>query len=209
MARRWLLARPPWLPPQLLQGAPGERRAAGPVVQRTPQPGRVLGGGAGGGRAAAAAAAAAWRRHGREGSAPSCSQPSTLCQRPWAGPPRCHAQAHIGRLLPHRRQVPRDPASGRVAAYVALHGHGTYPRPGRVLRHFFLGNDLCSGRGPVWRPRRVVLLPPLHEEAAAAPGHGPPAAGGLLWLQPCLRPPDYRKRLHMSSKAARGGRTGC
>ncbi|EFN60057.1 hypothetical protein CHLNCDRAFT_133315 [Chlorella variabilis] len=65
-------------------------------------------------------------------------------------------------------QVPRDPQTGRVAAYVALHGHGTYPRPGRVLRHFFLGNDLCSGAGPVWRPRRVVLLPPLHREAEAA-----------------------------------------
>ncbi|KAI3429626.1 hypothetical protein D9Q98_005712 [Chlorella vulgaris] len=75
-------------------------------------------------------------------------------------------------------EVPRDPASGRVAAFVALHGHGTYPQAGRVLRHFFLGNDLCSGEGPIWRPRHVVLLPPLHEEAAAAATGDAPAAVG-------------------------------
>jgi hypothetical protein len=32
-------------------------------------------------------------------------------------------------------------------------------QPGRVLRHFFLGNDLCCDSGLVWSPRRVVLLP--------------------------------------------------
>lgn len=84
-------------------------------------------------------------------------------------------------------QVPRDPQTGRVAAYVALHGHGTYPRPGRVLRHFFLGNDLCSGAGPVWRPRRVVLLPPLHREAeAAAAGEAlAPIGEAASGLGPC------------------------
>lgn len=56
-------------------------------------------------------------------------------------------------------RVLRDAISQRPVAYVALHGHGTYPRPGRVLRHFFLGNDLCADGGVEWRPRRVVLLP--------------------------------------------------
>ena len=50
--------------------------------------------------------------------------------------------------------------SGRPLAFIALHGHGNYPRPGRYVRHFFLGNDLTSSTGPVWCPRTVVLLPP-------------------------------------------------
>ena len=86
-------------------------------------------------------------------------------------------------------QVPRDPLTGRIAAFVALHGHGVYPQPGRVLRHFLLGNDLCSRDGPVWRPQSVVLLPPRHqeqEEAAAAGGAAPGAIGGChaaaCWL---------------------------
>ncbi|KAL4425890.1 hypothetical protein ABPG75_009906 [Micractinium tetrahymenae] len=53
-------------------------------------------------------------------------------------------------------QVPRCPATGRISAFVALHGHGTYPAVGRVFRHFFCGNDLCSAAGPVWRPRKVL-----------------------------------------------------
>lgn len=51
---------------------------------------------------------------------------------------------------------------GRPIAYTALHGHGVYPMPGRIPRHFFMGNDLCSAGGPVWRPHTVVLLPPVH-----------------------------------------------
>lgn len=64
---------------------------------------------------------------------------------------------------PSPAQVPRCPTSGRIAAFVALHGHGTYPAVGRVFRHFFCGNDLCSAAGPAWRPRKVVLLPHVHE----------------------------------------------
>ena len=88
-------------------------------------------------------------------------------------------------------QVPRDPLTWRIAAFVALHGHGVYPQPGRVLRHFFMGNDLCSGDGPVWRPQRVVVLPLRHQqerEAAAAAGawDGLRAPGGCCvatcWL---------------------------
>lgn len=68
-------------------------------------------------------------------------------------------------------QVPRC-RDGSIAAFVAKHGHGVYPSPGRVYRHFYLGNDLCSSHGPVWRPRRVVLLPPLqlqHDDAGDSP----------------------------------------
>lgn len=74
--------------------------------------------------------------------------------------------------------VPRD-ADGRILAYVAKHGHGVYPSPGRVLRHVFLGNDLCSGAGLAWRPRRVVLLP-----LADAPG-----GDGQRFVQPRLASP--------------------
>ena len=64
-----------------------------------------------------------------------------------------------GEWVPHTR-VPKERApGGRIISYVALHGHGHYPRTGTVLRHFFLGNDKCSADGTVWRPRRVVLLP--------------------------------------------------
>jgi len=88
-------------------------------------------------------------------------------------------------------KVPRT-SSGRPVAYIALHGHGNYPRvsevtvsgthlpsftrrdssahtpnpfcliavqTGRILRHVFLGNDRCSENGPVWSPRKIVLLP--------------------------------------------------
>lgn len=55
-------------------------------------------------------------------------------------------------------QIPRS-ATGRPIAYVALHGHGNYPRCGTIPRHFFLGNDRCDNIGRVWRPRRLVLLP--------------------------------------------------
>ncbi|GAB4823799.1 hypothetical protein N2152v2_010845 [Parachlorella kessleri] len=58
-------------------------------------------------------------------------------------------------------RVPRN-EHGRPLAYVALHGHGVYPMAARIPRHFFLGNDLTSGRGPTWAPATVVLLPPVH-----------------------------------------------
>jgi len=56
-------------------------------------------------------------------------------------------------------KVPRDEVTGRIKAYVALHGHGTYPRKGIIHRHFYLGNDHTSDRGKVWRPSKMVLLP--------------------------------------------------
>jgi hypothetical protein len=101
-------------------------------------------------------------------------------------------------------QVPRDTPGERPVAYVALHGHGTYPRPGRVLRHFCLGNDKCSDNGPAWLPHRVVLLPNINaapsrqaggvllDEAVGSSGEPPPATetppvvkGGSLALLHC------------------------
>lgn len=57
------------------------------------------------------------------------------------------------------QKVPIDEVTGRIKAYVALHGHGTYPRKGIIHRHFYLGNDHTSDRGKVWRPNKMVLLP--------------------------------------------------
>lgn len=68
---------------------------------------------------------------------------------------------HDGVWLPVEA-MPRDTkGSGRPAAFVAFHGHGCYPSPGRHLRALLVANDLCSAYGPVWRPRRCVLLPHL------------------------------------------------
>lgn len=47
---------------------------------------------------------------------------------------------------------------GRIVAYVAKHGHGTYPTSGTHLRAGFLANDRTSSRGTAWAPRRLVLL---------------------------------------------------
>ena len=56
-------------------------------------------------------------------------------------------------------KVPKSMKTGRHIAYIALNGHGNYPRAGTVMRHFFLGNDKCSETGPVWQPKKVILLP--------------------------------------------------
>ena len=56
-------------------------------------------------------------------------------------------------------EVRQGPYSRRHLAFIAKHGHGNYPTPGTIHRHFFLGNDKCSAVGPVWCPRKVVLLP--------------------------------------------------
>ena len=43
-------------------------------------------------------------------------------------------------------QVPRT-ADGRPISYVALHGHGSYPVTGRIIRLFGAFNDHTSARG--------------------------------------------------------------
>lgn len=63
--------------------------------------------------------------------------------------------AHSTSLQP--RSSPESPLPTLAAAL----------QPGTIPRHFFLGNDKCSGKGLVWRPRTLVLLPPMHEEHAA------------------------------------------
>ncbi|KDD77060.1 hypothetical protein H632_c29p0 [Helicosporidium sp. ATCC 50920] len=65
-----------------------------------------------------------------------------------------------------------DAVSGRVCAYVALNGHGTYPRPGRVWRHFGLANDNTCRSGAAWAPKRVVLLPPVLHDRFVGDGAG-------------------------------------
>lgn len=50
-------------------------------------------------------------------------------------------------------------SDNRPLAFIAKHGHGNYPTPGTIHRHFYLANDRTSASGPLWRPRRVILLP--------------------------------------------------
>ncbi|KAK9841890.1 hypothetical protein WJX84_003102 [Apatococcus fuscideae] len=64
----------------------------------------------------------------------------------------------------------REASTGRPRMYVALHGHGTYPRPASFMRAFFMANDRCSNAGAVWRPETCVILP----AAPSAPGSPAP-----------------------------------
>ncbi|KAK9838661.1 hypothetical protein WJX74_000956 [Apatococcus lobatus] len=80
----------------------------------------------------------------------------------------------------------REASTGRPRMYVALHGHGTYPRPASFMRAFFMANDRCSNAGAVWRPETCVILP----AAPSAPGSPAPfrqvrSRGTTL---PCLLP---------------------
>jgi hypothetical protein len=68
-------------------------------------------------------------------------------------------------------------ACGRLTAFVAINGHGVYPGVRTIHRHFWLGNDHTSAAGPVWRPRRAVLLPSPRAAAADAAAR---AAGRVL-----------------------------
>ncbi|KFM22940.1 2-Cys peroxiredoxin BAS1, chloroplastic [Auxenochlorella protothecoides] len=84
------------------------------------------------------------------------------------------------------RDVPRRPGDGRILAYVALHGHGTYPRVGTIPRLFGLGNDHTSDAGLVWDPERVVLLPYSRDPEPSRPLEGPHAPEPATWrLQVC------------------------
>ncbi|EFJ52516.1 hypothetical protein VOLCADRAFT_115992, partial [Volvox carteri f. nagariensis] len=53
--------------------------------------------------------------------------------------------------------VPRTPC-GRILGFVAINGHGIYPKCGTIHRLFFIVNDRTSRRGPVWAPTRLVRL---------------------------------------------------
>lgn len=88
---------------------------------------------------------------------------------------------HDGVWLP-ARVMPRDKqGSGRPAAYVAYHGHGCYPTPGRQLRALLVANDLCAGDGPLWRPRRCIVLPYLADRPPP-PSYLPQRQPGSLMI---------------------------
>ncbi|CAD7699775.1 unnamed protein product [Ostreobium quekettii] len=63
-------------------------------------------------------------------------------------------------------------SKGRPVAYCALNGHGCFPKPGIQPRIFFLVNDRCDGKGPVWRPQKVVLLGSLPPKADPVASRG-------------------------------------
>lgn len=97
-------------------------------------------------------------------------------------------------------ELPRDrDGSGRPAAFVALHGHGTYPAAGRQLRAMLFANDLCSDRGPVWRPRRCVLLPHIVETDGSPAKPGPAQPDGARRL---MRVPSRGTSLNSAAAAA-------
>ncbi|DBB18049.1 TPA: hypothetical protein ACH3X3_003041 [Trebouxia sp. C0006] len=52
--------------------------------------------------------------------------------------------------------MPRTP-DGRPLSYVALNGHGSYPRAGFIPRIFLAFNDR-TGQGQVWDPKECVLV---------------------------------------------------
>lgn len=55
-------------------------------------------------------------------------------------------------------EMPRT-ADGRPLSYVAINGHGSYPRAGFIPRIFLAFNDR-TGTGQVWDPKQCVLVTP-------------------------------------------------
>ena len=80
-------------------------------------------------------------------------------------------------------EVEVDPASGRPVAYVARHGHGTYPTPGIHARAWGLANDHCSAAGPAWAPGRAVLMAAARGDGGLHPPPGGPAAPELGFVE--------------------------
>ena len=67
--------------------------------------------------------------------------------------------ADQGQLAPAAEIETMDFPDGRSnvpVVYVALNGHGTYPRAGTSRRIFNVGNDV-TGRGQLWRPKMRLL----------------------------------------------------
>lgn len=54
-------------------------------------------------------------------------------------------------------QVPRD-VDGKIIGYIALDGHGVYPKVGGAFRLYGLSNDI-TGKGQVWNPRVQMIFP--------------------------------------------------
>ena len=53
---------------------------------------------------------------------------------------------HVDGVWRSADEVPRT-ADGRPVSYIALHGHGSYPVTGRIVRLFGAFNDHTSARG--------------------------------------------------------------
>ena len=88
---------------------------------------------------------------------------------------------------------------GRIVAYVAKHGHGTYATSGTQLRAGFLANDRTSSRGRAWAPRRLVLLraagtataaPTTKEGGRPRPPPSTPRASSLSPVAALLESPE-------------------
>lgn len=54
------------------------------------------------------------------------------------------------------KNVPME--NGKIVAYMALHGHGLYEKPGTVFRLFGLSNDYTE-KGIRWQPRVKLIYP--------------------------------------------------
>eukprot|EP01025_Chloroclados_australasicus_P006078 TRINITY_DN11997_c0_g2_i1.p1 TRINITY_DN11997_c0_g2~~TRINITY_DN11997_c0_g2_i1.p1 ORF type:complete len:412 (-),score=23.87 TRINITY_DN11997_c0_g2_i1:2839-3912(-) len=67
-------------------------------------------------------------------------------------------------------QVPVDAQTGRISAYVALHGHGTYPEPATFHRLLYVANDHSSCDGPTWMPKKLVLMSPYPQTGLSTVG---------------------------------------
>lgn len=81
-------------------------------------------------------------------------------------------------------KVERSSESGRILSYIAKHGHGHYPTEGMVHRHFYLANDKCE-KGPLWRPRKVVLAPSVLEDENSVHLNRCPSRGSSLSAMGC------------------------
>jgi hypothetical protein len=78
-----------------------------------------------------------------------------------------------------------EAATGRPVAYVARHGHGTYPTPGIHARAWGLANDHCSAAGATWRPGSVVLLAADRGDLHPAPGAASAPELGFVECRGC------------------------
>lgn len=68
--------------------------------------------------------------------------------------------------------VPRERQSGRIVSYVAINGHGAYPAPATWRRIFGIANDVTAARGPVWAPRKCIVVT-RPREGVHMPGNVP------------------------------------
>ena len=69
--------------------------------------------------------------------------------------------------------VLRERRSGRIVSYVAVNGHGAYSRPATWRRIFGLANDVTAAGGPVWAPRKCIVVT-RPREGVHMPGNVPP-----------------------------------